>query len=326
VTDTDVLVVCVDGTVGWRTSATEFAGALERCGVRVQTVFTGPVPTVRTFALTDLVQARAARRVCLEGIAAHDPTSIVYCAITAALLWPRPGAIWLDALAAENRPGRHGVWQRMLERRRIAAAPLIVRMSARALAPRSDPRTPIIPTPVESSGPLDGVRDIAAITYAADPVKRRLELVLDAWSAARRAGEMLVVAGTDRLATREGVELAGRLPPAEYRRLLRRARVFVCAPRREDYGIAPLEALADGCVLVTTPARGAYPAFDLARELDPRLATEDLAPALRVALDEPVPDYAARASELLAPFRRDAIDATMRCDVLPRLLPGFNAP
>ena len=61
------------------------------------------------------------------------------------------------------------------------------------------------------------------------------------------------------------MRVLGALPSSEFRALLRRARVFVCAPVREDYGIAPLEALADGCMLVTTPATGGYPAFDLAR-------------------------------------------------------------
>jgi Glycosyl transferases group 1 len=321
----DVLLVCADATTGWRAATNELAGSLERCGARVGTAFTGPVRDVRTFPLTDFVQARAARRATLAAIAAHQPGAIVYCAITAALLWPRPGAIWLDAIAAENRPGRHGVWQRIVESRRIAASPLIIRMSERAMEPLRSDGGPIVPVPVERSGPPVAERDIAAITYGADPVKRRLSTVLDAWSAARRPGETLVVAGTDRVpGAREGVEVAGRLAPDDYRAMLRRARVFVCAPRREDYGIAPLEALADGCMLVTTPARGAYPAFELARQLDPRLATEDLAAALRAALDSPVPGYADRAAELLAPFRRDAVDQVVGRDVLPRLLPGLS--
>ena len=49
-----------------------------------------------------------------------------------------------------------------------------------------------------------------------------------------------------------GVRFAGTLRRVEYRALVRRARVFVTAPRREDYGIAQLEALADGAQLVTT--------------------------------------------------------------------------
>ena len=61
------------------------------------------------------------------------------------------------------------------------------------------------------------------------------------------------------------------LDPAAYRALLRRARVFATAPRREDYGLAQLEALADGCVLVTTAAPGPYAALPLARALDGRL-------------------------------------------------------
>ncbi len=321
----EVLLVCADATTGWRAATNELAGSLERCGAPVRTAFTGPVRDVRTFPLTDFVQARAARRATLAAIAAHEPAAIVYCAITAALLWPRPGAIWLDAVAAENRPGRHGVWQRIVEPRRIAASPLIIRMSERAMEPLHADGGPIVPVPVERSGPPAAERDIAAITYGADPVKRRLSLVLDAWSAARRPGETLVVAGTDRVSeAREGVSVAGRLAPEEYRAMLRRARVFVCAPRREDYGIAPLEALADGCMLVTTPASGAYPAFELARQLDSRLATEDLAAALRAALDSPVPGYADRAAELLAPFRRDAVDQVVGRDVLPRLLPGLS--
>jgi DNA polymerase (family 10) len=75
------------------------------------------------------------------------------------------------------------------------------------------------------------------------------------------------------------------LAPAEYRALLRRSRVFLSAPRREDYGIAQLEALADGCLLVTTPAPGPYAALPLARDLDPRLVGPDL--AIRTALDDP---------------------------------------
>ncbi len=158
------------------------------------------------------------------------------------------------------------------------------------------------------------------IAYAGNPEKKRLDYVLGAWERARRDGERLVVAGLERLDPRPGVEVAGRLAPDAYRALLRRARVFVAAPRREDYGIAPLEALADGCQLVTTPAEGPYPAFELAWRLDPRLAVDDLVPALRAALDDPLPGYAARAGELLAPFSRTEVDRAVGERLLPRLL------
>jgi glycosyltransferase involved in cell wall biosynthesis len=105
-----------------------------------------------------------------------------------------------------------------------------------------------------------------------------------------------------------------------FRRLLSRARVFIAAPRREDFGIAPLEALAQGCLLVSTPAPGPYPALALARELDARLVDEDLARAVRTALDHPLAGYAERAAALLAPFRRERIDGTIAREVLPRLL------
>jgi hypothetical protein len=96
--------------------------------------------------------------------------------------------------------------------------------------------------------------------------------------------------------------------------------VFVTAPRREDYGAAQLEALADGCLLVTSPAPGPYPALGLARELDPRLVSERLAPALRTALDTPLGAYAERAAALLSPFRRAAVDAVVAERLLPALL------
>jgi hypothetical protein len=106
----------------------------------------------------------------------------------------------------------------------------------------------------------------------------------------------------------------------DYRALLRRARVFVTAPRREDYGIAQLEALADGCVLVTNLAPGPYAALPLAQELDGRLVGEDLGRALRLALDDPTPDYSARAAELLEPWRPEVVDRVVASELLPRLL------
>ena len=124
----------------------------------------------------------------------------------------------------------------------------------------------------------------------ADPEKKRLDTRARRGQRARRGDETLVVAGIDTIRPgRMGSESAGRLAPADYRALLRRARVFVAAPRREDFGIAPLEALADGCMLVTTPSLGPYPARELASELDPRLVSDDLAAAVRIALDDPAP-------------------------------------
>jgi glycosyltransferase involved in cell wall biosynthesis len=149
--------------------------------------------------------------------------------------------------------------------------------------------------------------------------------VLAAWARARRPGEELVVAGVEPGGAAEGVRWAGRLPPEEYRALLRRARAYVTAPRREDFGLAQLEALADGCRLVTTPAPGPYVALPLARALDPRLVARDLAPAIRVALDDPAPDYAARAARLVAPYSTAAVDALVADRLVPALLNAARA-
>jgi len=275
---------------------------------------------LRTFALHDLSQAQAARRAAQAAIAEHEPRSIIYSSTTAALLWPRPGAIRFDAPAADNRPGRHGLWQRPLERRRMAQAPLLVPMSEGALAKAPTPHAEavIVSVPIEPSGQT-GERDIAAVTYGADPVKRRLDHALAAWSRARRDDETLLVAGAGG-APAEGVRFTGLLEPSDFRALLRRARVFVTAPRREDFGQTQLEAMADGAMLVTTPAPGAYVALPLARALDPRLVTDDLAAALRIALDDPAAGYAERARALLAPFAQASVDRAVADDLLPRLL------
>lgn len=320
----DVLIVSGANTTGWRVAAEELAGSIIRAGASAEVVLADPAPRVRTFMLTDLVQARAARQAAQRGIATHKPRALVYCSITAALLWPQPGAISLDSIAAENRPGRHGIWQRVIERRRLEQTPLVLAWSEQALdALRgAHPETVVVPVPIEAPQTAAPVRDIAAVTYAGDPVKRRLPVVLDAWQRARRGGETLVVAGTDAGAPQEGVRSAGKLTPGQFRELLARARVFIAAPRREEYGVAALEALAAGCRLVTTPSPGPYPARDLARRLDSRLVDEDLVSAIRTALEDSSPGYAERAAELLAPFRRSAVDQTVAERVLPRLLPG----
>jgi glycosyltransferase involved in cell wall biosynthesis len=318
----EILIVSLGSTSGLRAADAELAGALERAGADVAPVAARAPREVRTLALTDLVWARAARAAAQEGIAEHRPRAVVYATVTAALLWPRPGAIRYDAPAAANRPGRHGLWQRPLERRRLREAPLLVPQALGTLAESPVPHAPavVVPIPVEPSGPPAPERDIAAITYAANPHKKGLDRVLAAWAAARREGDELVVTGTDRVPGAAGVRAAGPLEPAAYRALLRRARVFVTAPRREDYGVAQLEALADGCRLVTTPAPGPYAALPLARGLDARLVADDLAPALRAALDDAAPDYAERALEAIAPYRRAAVDAVVRDELLPRLL------
>jgi glycosyltransferase involved in cell wall biosynthesis len=290
--------------------------------------------------LTDLAWAQAARTASERALDAPVDTSarpraIIYSSTTAALLWRVPGAIRFDAPAAANRPGRHGLWQRPLEQRRLRQAPLLLPWSAQALEEAGvgaelAARALVVPVAVEPSGALGGERDIAAVTYAANPSKKGLDRVLAAWRELPAGGRgELLIAG---LAPREleralpgasaiaGVRALGALPRDDYRALLRRARAFVCAPRREDYGLAQLEALADGCMLVTTPAPGPYAALALARSLDQRLVGEDLARALRAALEDPLPGYAARAQAALSPYRLRALDRLVSEQLLARLL------
>ncbi len=345
---TDVLLVCLGSTPGLRAAEDELHGALVRAGAVVARVTAAPPREVRTLVATDLGWARAARRAAVAGLAAREPRAVVYSTTTAALLWPRPGAIRFDALAAATRPGRHGLWQRPLEARRLRAAPLLLPQAVgafEALRPPDPARVLVVPVPVEASGPRAGRCDLAAITYGANWRKKGLDRVLAAWAAAARGpAEELVVAGArgEHVAAAwaasgaggplpASVRVAGSLPAAEYRALLRRSRVFLTAPRREDYGIAQLEALADGCALITTAAPGPYAALPLARALAPELVlpadagADALAGALRLALDGRVPDDAQgagviRHSALMAPFRRLATDRLVAEELLPRLL------
>ncbi|HEX5309511.1 MAG TPA: glycosyltransferase [Solirubrobacteraceae bacterium] len=347
----DVLIVSLGSTGGLRAVDDELLASLTRAGARVDLARAKPPPRMRTLMLTDLAWALAARRAAREALAREQARAVVYSTTTAALLWPRPGAIRFDALAAANRPGRHGLWQRPLERRRLREATLLLPQSEGALVERAcgkgGVRAPgkggvhrktrfehggvlVVPVPVEPSRRdtlPPGERDIAVITYAANPRKKGLDLLLAAWEKVRRPGEELWVAGVSEGELRaqgfvlpaQAVRVVGSLPGEQYRALLCRARVYACAARREDYGIAQLEALADGCLLVTVPSPGPYVALAPARELDPRLVGEDLGTGLRTALDYPLPDYAARALAAIAPYRRDAVDGLVARELVARL-------
>ncbi len=371
----DVLLVQLGSTAGLRVADEELVGSLRRAGAHVVVAAAARPEEIRTLMLTDLRWARAARHAAVDALARlreSPPRSVIYSTTTASLLWPLPGAIRFDAAAAANRPGRHGLWQRPLERRRLRQAPLLLPSSAGALAEaaaavggvggtRFTERALVVPSPIAACPPGEGGsslvaddqprgealpesapdvgtarrmrdparRDIAAITYAANPRKKGLDCVLAAWRSVRRPGERLVIAGIDRQGLRgnrievadEEIHAVGTLTQRDYRALLRRARVFVCAPRREEYGLAQLEALAEGCRLVTTPAPGGYVALPIARELDARLVGEDLGAALRCALDASAgDDYSIRAAGLVAPFTTAAVDRIVAEQLLPRLL------
>ena len=155
-----MLVVSVGSTTGWRAAARELTRrARARRGARCARSSAGPLAPGADVRAHRLVQARAARH---AAAARRSPSTsrgaIIYCSITAALLWPRPGAIWLDSIAAENRPGRHGVWQRLGRAPAAGAGAAGAGDEPSARWTRSRRRTPSrswCPVPVE---PLGAVR------------------------------------------------------------------------------------------------------------------------------------------------------------------------
>jgi glycosyltransferase involved in cell wall biosynthesis len=280
----------------------------------------------RNAAVTDPVEALAARRAA----AGIDARALIFSSVTSALLQRTPEVPWavrFDSTAALNRPGLSGAWQRARESAVLGRATLLLPWGEEAA--RTAPGV-VVRVPVEAI-PQVGARDIDAIAYAGYPRKRGLDLVCVAWARVARPGEQLVVGGVEReralrwlercgVPEPAGVEWPGLLGREEWLRLVARARVFVNASRREDHGLAQLEALAAGCALVTVPSPGPYEALPLARRLAPELVSEDLASALRAGLDlSDLHGYAERAHEMLAPFRPDAVQQVVANEVLPAL-------
>lgn len=345
----DVLVVSLGSTNGLRTADDQLLDLLREAGATAELVRPEPSREVRTLPLTDWVQATACRRAALDALDAYDPRAIIYGSTTAALRWPRPGAIRFDALAQRTRPGRHGVWQRPVERRRLRESPLLLPWSAESLegAPSEVlPKARVLPIAIEAAAHDATTHDavgellspIAArgqravgVAYAADPVKKGLDRLVGAWAPARRDDEVLLVAGHEHLpsavAAAPGIVDVGRLDRPTFRALVRAVGLLVTAPRREDYGLVQLEALAEGSRVVTTVAPGPYAALPLVRVLWPEQVVEapddlhELGRAMRFAIDAaPDPIEQLRATRAVAPWSRAAVLDVLREQVLPALL------
>ena len=343
----DILLLSLGTTLGWRVADALFLDQLaprrrghgRRCPVRIGA--SGRLR--RAYPVTDLVEAAAARRALTRRRStATRPRALVISTTTAAMLADTRGlpyAVRLDAPARLNRPGPQN------------AAP------ARARAPRSrprparaalEPRRPrraarraapaiVVPPPVERSGEPPWKRERMAVAYTPDVKAKGLDVVCAAWAAARhRATRAWRCSGST--ASRRSPTCAAptRRCPTTSSSAARRRRessaprcggrcVYVGGARWEDFGQAPLEALADGALLATVPSGGPFEALGLARELAPELVAGSvdagrLAEALRAAFE--LPGGAARAPTASAPprmlerFRPDAIqriDRGRRC-------------
>ena len=345
----DLLLVSLGTTLGWRVADSRFLEGAEAAGASTAAVAVGQGASGRlrrAYPVNDLVEAVAARRTAQQALERLRPRSVVFSTSTAAMLAPGmelPYAVRLDGPAALNRPGPLNAPVRTLERRALARARLVLPWSepARVALPEGSAAAVVLPPPVESSGAREG-DELLAVAYVPDPKAKGLDVVVDAWAQAAVEGARLEVFAVEperaeRHLRRHGLTLPpsaalrGVVSQTEFRSALRRARVLVAGARWEDFGQAPLEALADGALLATVPTPGPFAALPLARELEPRLVASEisagaLAPCVRAAFAlSPERAEALRegAAELLSPLRAEALVSRLHDEVLPRLLPTF---
>jgi glycosyltransferase involved in cell wall biosynthesis len=343
----NLLLLSLGTTQGLRLADRAFADAVERAGasVSVAGVRIGMTGRLRRgYPVTDLVEAAAARRALPAALRRHRPDAVVFSATTAALLAPEidiPYAVRFDSPAGLNRPGPLNAPLHALERSRFARARLLLPWSHAAVAalpPGSAPAV-VVPPPVVPSAPVDEPRTRLAVAYTPDVKAKGLDVLAAAWAAAAVPEARLEVFGVPAeraraylarcgVAEPPAVVWRGMAPAEEFRAALRRARTLVVAARWEDFGMAQLEALADGALLTTVPADGPYEALAIARELAPELVAEASDPAALAACvrrafdldDDRLRAYRAAAAERVEAFRPERIDDTIRRQVLPALL------
>ena len=345
----DVLLISLGTTLGWRRADELLVGQLERAGASATVASVGIGATDRLrrgYPVNDLVEMYAARRTVRTAVERHEPRGVIVSSTTAAMLLPSlpmPYAVRFDAPARLNRPGARNAVLHSLERRAMRRARITIPLSvagAEAL-PEGAARAVIVSPPIDPSAPDEAPaeRERLAVAYVSDPKAKGLDVAVAGWAAAAVEGARLEVYGLDPDWARshlrrtgvvepDSVELRGTVPAAQFRERLRRARVFVHGARWEDWGQAPLEALADGALLATVPAGGPYEALRVARGLEGALVADRvdgaaLGPAIRAAFELPeeqVTAYRARAAELLRPYRSDAVQETVATELLPALL------
>jgi hypothetical protein len=353
----NILVVSLATTAGWVVNERELSGALRRLGVEhtVARVRLGPERHLRrtgNWPIVDAIEAAGARRALRGGLRRGDPSAVILLSTTASLLAPvgrlraagMPVAIRVDCPSSISRPGPANAVQRLLERRRLRQATVALATgprSAALLTPFAH-RVAVLPVPVQDevgAAAVNGSGDV--VTYSADPVNKGLDLVCGAWWALgeRTEGRLLHVTGVSPergrllllrrgIAEPPGLRWHGTVTRERQIELVRGAAAYVSASEWEGAGIAQLEALAVGTPLVTTPSRGAYEAYEIARDLTPALVTErrdvgDLSRALAAALEMQAPNRrrcAEAAIERIRPFSSDAADRALADEVLPMLL------
>lgn len=348
----DVLIVSPGVTLGLRASAEELADSLRALGCTVDVLFlrkdaSWSAPRWLPNAAGELYVALSLRRKTDRALRELDVRAFVYGTSIATIFQPRGrlarAAVRIDQPASVNRPGIRNVPQRWLERRQLSRARVLLPFSRLGAADlRARHGVPVVPLPpLVAGGTTRGPRCRRAVCYAANPEKKGLDLIVRSFVVAGVDGVELLVAGIDedegcRFLRRHGVEVPARLrwcgPLAgeEYRRLVAESTVFVSAARREEYGVALLEALAGGALLVAAPTAWPIDPVELAGTLDPALAPAtrsvgDLAASLRAAFDYPEPARAAyerRAREALEEHSAAAWRARLRDEVLPILLSG----
>ena len=349
----DVLLLSLGTTLGWRVADRLFLEQLERAGVSTAAVsvrFGAAGRLRRAYPVNDLVEAVAARRALRAALRSQRPRALVISTTTAAML-AEPGslpyAVRLDAPACLNRPGSQNAALHALEQRALSRAALVLPWSQAALAALPAEAAPavVVPPTVERSAKLVWKRERVAVAYTPDVKAKGLDIVCAAWAAAALKDARLRIFGVERdvamaylrrtqTPVADSVEFAGWRPAAEFRSALRRAWAYAGGARWEDFGQAPLEALADGALLATVPSGGPFEALALARELDPRLVAQSVDPAglagaLRAAFDLPdreMRSYRQRAAVLLERFRPEAVQRVVEREVAPALLNGRARP
>jgi glycosyltransferase involved in cell wall biosynthesis len=344
---TDLLLVSLGTTRGLRLADAQLVTMLREAGASVEAVATriGWTNALRrAYPVNDLVEAVAARRALAAGMRAQRPRALVISTTTAAFLVGDPGvpfAVWLDSPARLNRPGVRNVPLHRLERRQLARARVLMPHSPGAVAalPPGAARSVMIPPPVPAAPPPSPGRERFAVGYTPDPKAKGLELLCAAWSQAALPDVRLLIAGIPPERARAflgrrgaalpaGAELVGMLAQPEFRDLLARAHAFVSAAAWEDFGVAPLEALDRGAVVVGAPGGGPFPALALARTLAPEFVARErtaasLADALRAAFaasPDSLATYREAARAELEPYRPEASVARIAAEVLPALL------